>query len=81
MQKNDKILCRIVNYIPRERTFEVEGLASRIKGYVIFVNNYQDIPALKEAYRKGKNIPLYFDRFEDGKALFSYKEINPSLTI
>lgn len=75
MQKNDKILCRIVNYIPRERTFEVEGLASRIKGYVIFVNNYQDIPALKEAYRKGKNIPLYFDRFEDGNALFSYKEI------
>ena len=39
MQKNDKILCRIVNYIPRERTFEVEDLASRIKGYVIFVNN------------------------------------------
>ena len=39
MQRNDKILCRIVNYIPRERTFEVEGLASRIKGYVIFVNN------------------------------------------
>ncbi len=75
MQKNDKIICRIVNYIPRERTFEVEDLASRIRGYVIFVNNYQDIPVLKEAYRKGKNIPLYFDRYEGENALFSYKEI------
>lgn len=75
MQKNDKIICKIVNYIPRERTFEVEDLASKIRGYVIFVNNYQDIPVLKEAYRKGKNIPLYFDRYEGENALFSYKEI------
>lgn len=39
MQKNDKITCRIVNYIPHEKTFEVEDLTSRIRGYVIFVNN------------------------------------------
>lgn len=76
MQKNDKMLCRILNYIPRERTFEVEDLVTRTRGYVIFVNNYQDIPILKEAYKKGKTIPLYFDRFEGGSALFSYKEIN-----
>lgn len=75
MQKNDKIICRILNYIPREKTFEVEDLASKIRGYVIFVNNYKDIPVLKEAYRKGENIPLYFDRYEDENALFSYKEI------
>lgn len=74
MQKGDKVLCRITNYIPRERTFEVEELISKIKGYVIFVNNYQDIPILKETYKKGENIPLYFDRYEDGNALFSYKE-------
>lgn len=74
MQKGDKVLCRITNYIPRERTFEVEELVSRIKGFVIIVNNYQDIPILKEAYKKGKNIPLYFDRYKDGNVLFSYKE-------
>ena len=75
MQKNDKMLCRILNYIPRERTFEVEELVSKTRGFVIFVNNYQNIPILKEAYKKGKNIPLYFDRYEGENALFSYKEI------
>ncbi|SDM10412.1 phospholipase D-like domain-containing protein [Segatella bryantii] len=79
MQKNDKMLCRILNYIPRERTFEVEELVSKTKGFVIFVNNYQNIPILKEAYKKGKNIPLYFDRYEGGNALFSYKEIIPEV--
>ncbi|QFQ12180.1 DUF1669 domain-containing protein [Pseudoprevotella muciniphila] len=75
MNKNDKKICRILNYIPRERTFEVEDLTSKTKGVVVFVNNYQDIPILKEAYKNGKNIPLYFDRYEGGNALFSYKEI------
>ena len=56
MQKNDKMLCRILNYIPHERTFEVEELVSKTRGFVIFVNNYQNIPILKEAYKKGKNI-------------------------
>ena len=79
MQKNDKMLCRILNYIPRERTFEVEELVSKTRGFVIFVNNYQNIPILKEAYKKGKNIPLYFDRYEGGNALFSYKEIIPEV--
>ena len=79
MQKNDKMLCRILNYIPRERTFEVEELVSKTKGFVIFVNNYQDIPILKEAYKKGKNIPLYFDKYEGENALFSYKEIMPEV--
>lgn len=69
------MLCRILNYIPHDRTFEVEENVRKIKGYVIFVNHYDDIPILKEAYRKGKNIPLFFDRYEDGKALFSYREI------
>lgn len=79
MQKNDKMLCKILNYIPRERTFEVEELVSKTRGFVIFVNNYQNIPILKEAYKKGKNIPLYFDRYEGGNALFSYKEIIPEV--
>ena len=79
MQKNDKMLCRILNYIPHERTFEVEELVSKTRGFVIFVNNYQNIPILKEAYKKGKNIPLYFDRYEGGNALFSYKEIIPEV--
>ena len=80
MKQNDKLLCRILNYIPRERTFEVEDLLSKTKGYVIFVNNYQDIPILKEAYKKGKNVPLYFDRYEGRNALFSFKEIKSGIT-
>ena len=75
MKKNDKMTCRILNYIPRERTFEVEDYLTKTKGYVIFVNNYQDIPTLRDAYKKGKNISLYFDRYEGEKALFSYREI------
>lgn len=76
MKRNDKVLCRIINYIPRERTFEVEENVTKAKGYVIFVTHYEDIPILKEAYKKGKSIPLFFDRYDDGKALFSYREIN-----
>ena len=79
MQKNDKMLCRILNYIPHKRTFEVEDLVSKTKGCVIFFNNYQYIPILKEAYRTGKNIPLYFDRYEGDHALFSYKKIIPEV--
>jgi hypothetical protein len=75
MKQNDKLICKITNYIPNERTFEVEDYLTKKKGYVIFVNNYQDIPTLKEAYKKGKTIPLYFDRFEGETALFSYREI------
>lgn len=36
MQRNDKILCKLLNYIPNERTFEVEDIASKMRGYVIF---------------------------------------------
>ena len=75
MKRNDKMLCRIINYIPRERTFEVEENVTKTKGYVIFITHYDDIPILKEAYKKGKSIPLFFDRYEDGKALFSYREV------
>ena len=75
MKQNDKLICKITNYIPNERTFEVEDYLTKKKGYVIFVKNYQDIPILKEAYKKGKDIPLYFDRYEGETALFSYREI------
>lgn len=75
MQRNDKIVCKILNYIPRDRTFEVEDVSTKTKGYVIFVNNYQDIPIMKKAYQKGYSIPLYFDRYEGGVAQFSYKAI------
>ena len=75
MQRNDKILCKLLNYIPNERTFEVEDIASKMRGYVIFLNNYQDISILKEAYNKKRNIALYFDKYECGKALFSYKKL------
>lgn len=75
MKRNDRMICRILNYIPRERTFEVEDYLTKTRGYVIFVNNYQDIPILKDAYKKGNNISLYFDRYEGEKAIFSYREI------
>lgn len=75
MKQNDKLICKITNYIPSERTFEVEDFVTKEKGYVIFLNNYQDIPILKDAYKKEKTIPLYFDRYEGGRALFSYREI------
>lgn len=75
MQRNDKVMCKLLNYMPTERTFEVEVITSKLKGYVIFCNNYQDIPILKEAYKKRRNIPLYFDRYEDRIALFSHKRI------
>ena len=60
MKQNDKFVCKIVNYIPNERTFEVEDCLTKTKGYVIFKRNYQDIPILKEAYKKGETIPLFF---------------------
>lgn len=43
MRKNDKIIFRSVNYIPRGKTFEVENLALKTSGFVIFANNYQDM--------------------------------------
>ena len=75
-QKNDKVLCRILNYIPKERSFEVEDVASHTKGWVIFVNHYDDIPPMKEAFLSHKTLPLYFDRYEDGTPLFVYKLYN-----
>ena len=69
------MMCRVLNYTPRERKFEVEVCLTKIKGYVIFANNYQDIPVLRDAYKNGNNISLYFDRYEGEKALFSYREI------
>lgn len=75
MKQNEKLFCKITNYFPSERKFEVEDYLTKKKGCVIFVNNYQDIPILKEAYKNGKTIPLYFDRYEGEMALFSYREI------
>ena len=75
-QRHDKVVCRILNYIPKERSFEVEDVISHTKGWVIFVNHYQDIPPMKEAYNNNKTLPLYFDRYEDGMPLFAYKLYN-----
>ena len=75
-QRHDKVVCRILNYIPKERSFEVEDVISHTKGWVIFVNHYQDIPPMKEAYNNNKTLPLYFDRYEDGTPLFAYKLYN-----
>lgn len=36
-QRQDKVVCRILNYIPRERSFEVEDVVSHTKGWVIFL--------------------------------------------
>lgn len=35
-QRHDKVVCRILNYIPKERSFEVEDVISHTKGWVIF---------------------------------------------
>lgn len=75
-QRHDKVVCRILNYIPKERSFEVEDVISHTKGWVIFVNHYQDISPMKEAYNNNKTLPLYFDRYEDGTPLFAYKLYN-----
>ena len=75
-QKYDKVICRLLNYIPKERSFEVEDVASHTKGWVIFVNHYKDIPPMKEAFLSHKTLPLYFDRYEDGTPLFVYKLYN-----
>lgn len=75
-QRNDKVVCRILNYIPRERSFEVEDVVSHTKGWVIFVNHYDDIPPMKDAFKNHKTLPLYFDRYEDGMPLFAYKIYN-----
>ena len=75
-QRHDKVVCRILNYIPKERSFEVEDVISHTKGWVIFVNHYQDSPPMKEAYNNNKTLPLYFDRYEDGTPLFAYKLYN-----
>lgn len=81
MQQNDKLTCRIVNYFPRERKFEVEDVNSSLKGYVIFTTHYHDIPIMKEAHKAGREITLYFDRFEGDYALFSYREIKSKIEI
>lgn len=81
MRQNEKMICKILNYIPKERKFEVEDYLTKKKGYVIFTTDYQDIPILKDAYKGGKNIPLYFDRYEGGRAIFSYREIIPTENI
>lgn len=72
-QRHDKVVCRILNYIPRERSFEVEDVVSHTKGWVIFVNHYDDIPPMKEAYNNHKTLPLSFDRYENGVPIFAYK--------
>lgn len=75
-QKHDKVVCRILNYIPKERSFEVEDVIYHTKGWVIFVNHYHDIPAMKEAYNSHKTLPLYFEKYEDGIPLFTYRIYN-----
>lgn len=75
-QKNDKVLCRIINYIPKERSFEVEDVITHTKGWVIFVHHYEDIPPMKEAFNSHKTVPLYFDKYEDGTPLFTYRLYN-----
>ena len=77
MQQNERLICRIINYFPRERKFEVEDINSNLKGFVVFRSNYQDIPILKEAHKTGQEIPMYFDRLEGDHALFSYRELKP----
>lgn len=72
-QRHDKVVCRILNYIPRERSFEVEDVVSYTKGWVIFVNHYDDIPPMKEAYNNHETLPLFFDRYENGVPIFAYK--------
>lgn len=72
-QRQDKVVCRILNYIPRERSFEVEDVVSHTKGWVIFVNHYDDIPPMKEAYNNHETLPLFFDRYENG---VPYSHIN-----
>ena len=78
-QRHDKVLCRILNYIPKERSFEVEDVISHTKGWVIFVNHYQDIPPMKEAYNNHKTLPLYFDKYEGGIPLFAYRIYNDNI--
>lgn len=75
-KRHDKVVCRILNYIPKERSFEVEDVIFHTKGWVIFVNHFQDIPPMKEAYNNNKTLPLYFDRYQDGTPLFAYKLYN-----
>lgn len=74
--KNNRVFCRILNYIPKERSFEVEEINTRTKGRVIFVNHYDDIPSMRDAFKTKKIIPLYFDRYENNVPLFSYKIYN-----
>lgn len=72
-KKNDRVLCRILNYISKERTFEVEEVTTRTKGWVIFVKHYDDIPPMKEAFHNRKTISLYFDKYEGNSPLFTYR--------
>jgi hypothetical protein len=53
----------------------VETVESNVKGYVTCAKCYHDIPILKDAYKEGRAIHLYFDHHEEGKALFSYREV------
>lgn len=79
MRRNEKMICRIIKYMPRERKFEVEVNYSKERGYILFDNNNQDFDILKDAYNTNKRIPLYFDRYDRDIALFSYREIKPKL--
>lgn len=72
-QKHDKIICRILEYVPKERSFKVEDVCSHSKGWVIFVNHYEDIRPMKDAYNQRKTLPLYFDKYENGVPLFTYR--------
>lgn len=79
--RNQLVTCKVTEYIPKERTFEVVDVKTNVRGKVIFTNNYQNIPKMKNAYQQGINIDLYFDRNDKGVNLFSYniKENTPSI--
>lgn len=72
-KKNDKVLCKIIDYKPQERIFEVEDVCTHKKGKVVFLKHYHDIPLMKSAYQKHENVTLYFDKFEDGILYFKYR--------
>lgn len=74
MRRNEKLSCKILKYFQRERKFEVQDYLTKTKGYVIFDNNNSDFTFLKDAYDKGRNVPLYFDKKEKGIVLFSCRE-------
>ena len=72
-QKNKQFKCKILNYLPKERTFEVEIISTKVRGKVIFVGHYEDISYMEEAYLNNRVVSLYFDRYDKSFPLFKYR--------